>query len=89
MSKLTRAAKVYRGIANKALPAKFWEKNEFGVCGGVEAAFMSTTIMRDVAMGYAGEGSAGVVFEIQTGRCVGHSHTVPRTRPFHAPPSRR
>ena len=67
MSKLTRAAKVYRGIANKALPAKFWEKNEFGVCGGVEAAFMSTTTMRDVAMGYAGEGSAGVVFEIQMG----------------------
>ena len=23
------------------------------------------------------------------GWCVGHSHTVPRTRPFHAPPSRR
>ena len=67
MSKLTRAATVYRGIANKALPAKFWEKNEFGVCGGVEAAFMSTTTMRDVAMGYAGEGSAGVVFEIQMG----------------------
>jgi len=67
MSKLTRAAKVYRGIADKALPAKFWEKNEFGVCGGVEAAFMSTTTMRDVAMGYAGEGSAGVVFEIQMG----------------------
>lgn len=90
MSKLTRAAKVYRGIANKALPAKFWEKNEFGVCGGVEAAFMSTTTMRDVAMGYAGEGSAGVVFEIQMGMVRRPlTHRVPRTRPFHAPPSRR
>ena len=90
MSKLTRAAKVYRGIADKALPAEFWEKNEFGVCGGVEAAFMSTTTTRDVAMGYAGEGSAGVVFEIQMGMVRGPlTHRSPHPAVSRTRPSRR
>ena len=60
--KLTRCSKVYRGMSGMALPPEFWRKNEFGVRGGVENAFMSTTISRDVAMGYAsGSGRAGLV----------------------------
>ena len=32
-----------------ALPAEFWVANQFGVRGGVENAFMSTTLERSVA----------------------------------------
>ena len=40
LGKLTKATKVYRGISGMALPAEFWEANQFGVRGGVENAFM-------------------------------------------------
>ena len=68
-AKLTAASKIYRGIAGMALPPVFWTANEFGVRGGVERAFLSTTTDRSVAMGYAaGEGANyGLVFEIQQG----------------------
>ena len=46
ISKLTKATKVYRGISGMALPKEFWKPNEFGVRGGVESAFMSTTLER-------------------------------------------
>lgn len=36
------------------------------MCGGVEAAFMSATTDRDVALHYSGEGS-GIVLEIDQG----------------------
>ena len=51
------------------LPDEFWEANKYGVKGGVEAAFMSTTLEVDVAMGYAaGDGSKmGIVLEIRQG----------------------
>ena len=52
-----------------ALPAAFWEPNEFHVRGGVENAFMSTTLDRVVAMGYASGGGdrMGIVIEVQQG----------------------
>ena len=52
-----------------ALPAEFWEANKYGVRGGVESAFMSTTLNRMVAMGYAaGDASRmGIVIEVQQG----------------------
>ena len=46
-SKLTFATKVYRGISDMALPAEFWVPNRFGVRGGVENGFLSTTTVRD------------------------------------------
>jgi len=69
LGKLTKATKVYRGIAGMALPAEFWTPNEVGVRGGVENAFMSTTLERDVALGYAqGDGiRMGIVLEAQQG----------------------
>ena len=69
LGKLTKATKVYRGIAGKALPDDFWKPNEHDVRGGVEPAFMSTTLNKEVAMDYAaGDGSAmGVVIETQQG----------------------
>ena len=61
---------VYRGISGMALPASFWEPNEYRVRGGVENAFMSTTLDRTVAMGYASSGGGnhmGIVIEVQQG----------------------
>jgi hypothetical protein len=66
MSKLTKATRVYRGVSDKSLSDFFWTVNEFGVSGGIEAAFMSTTRNRDVAMGYA-KGKTGLLFEMQMG----------------------
>ena len=43
LGKLQPARKVYRGLKGGVLPAEFWEENQFGVRGGVERAFMSTT----------------------------------------------
>ena len=61
---------VYRGISDKALPKEFWDANDFGVRGGVENAFMSTTLDRNVAMGYASgdETKMGIVIEVQQGQ---------------------
>ena len=69
LGKLTIATKVYRGLSGFVLPEQFWEANEFGVKGGIEGAFMSTTTDRAVAMSYAAGsgGRAGFVFEIQQG----------------------
>ena len=35
-SKLTKAARVYRGVGNGLLPQAFWEPNAEGARGGVE-----------------------------------------------------
>ena len=51
------------------LPDEFWTANEFGMKAGVENGFMSTTLDRGVAMGYAkGDGSRmGIVIEARQG----------------------
>ena len=67
LGKLTRATKVYRGIAGKKLPPEFWVPNAYGVRGGVEQAFMSTTTEKAVAMGYASGSTIGIVLEVQQG----------------------
>ena len=69
LSKLTVATKVYRGVHKLVLPEQFWQPNEYGVKGGIEPAFMSTTTNRNVAMSYAVMSGDGVafVFEIQQG----------------------
>ena len=67
LSKLTYAGKIYRGISGRFLPQQFLIPNEFGVKGGIEGAFMSTTTNREVAMAYASNSSVGFVFEIMQG----------------------
>jgi len=69
LGKLTKARKVYRGVAGMALPVQFWQANAFDVKGGVEPAFMSTTLEQSVAMGYAaGDGSRmGLVIQVRQG----------------------
>ena len=85
LGKLTMATKVYRGVSGMKLPDKFWQANEFGVRGGVENGFMSTTLDRGVAMGYAkGDGSRpGIVIEAKQGmvnRCLLYTSPSPRDR---------
>jgi len=67
MGKLTKATKVYRGISGKSLPADFWKANKFNVRGGVENAFMSTTLDRSVALHYASGSGMGILIEVQQG----------------------
>ena len=52
-SKLMKACRVYRGSTRGALPASFFEKDEFGLSGGVELGFSSTTVERAQAEHYA------------------------------------
>ena len=54
LSRIHCITKVYRGIKNGILPASFLEPNKYGVRGGVEYGFMSTTTDRLVAFSYAG-----------------------------------
>jgi len=66
ISRTTTACKVYRGVKGK-LPKQFFETNVFGVRGGIEKGFMSTSEDRDVAVSYMGASGTRVLFEIQMG----------------------
>ena len=66
LSKLTYVTAVYRGVSGRVLPEEFWRVNAFGVKGGIESAFMSTTTNYDVAKAYAA-GGASTILEIQQG----------------------
>ena len=81
LSKLTVATKVFRGISGKALPESFLKENDFGVKGGIEGAFMSTTLDRNVAMQYASTKGLGIVFEIRQVRSTSLSMVVSCSTP--------
>ena len=49
LSKLTVAKPVYRGVSGGRLPKSCLEPNQFGITGGVESGFTSTTIDRSIA----------------------------------------
>ena len=66
LSKLTKAASVYRGFTGATLPATFFEPNEENVCGGIEYGFSSTTTAEEQAHHYAA-GKASTVFEMRMG----------------------
>ncbi|KAL1496498.1 hypothetical protein AB1Y20_016452 [Prymnesium parvum] len=53
LSKLTLATRVYRGVCGGRLPEALRVPNAFGVRGGVDLAFLSTTTDRAVAVHYA------------------------------------
>jgi hypothetical protein len=68
LSKLTVASTVYRGVHDFTLPDKFWTPNRYNVRGGIDGAFMSTTLDRETAINYAQSGkTAPIIFEIQQG----------------------
>ena len=54
LSRTQAAFTVYRGTAGGRLPNQFLKPNADNIRGGVELAFMSTTLNRDIAMEYAG-----------------------------------
>jgi hypothetical protein len=66
LSKLQVACPVYRGSTRAVLPPQFWEKDGYGLSGGVEFGFTSTTIERSQAVHYA-QGQASLVFESAMG----------------------
>ena len=66
LGKLTKAGTVYRGLSGGTLPEEFWQANDYGVCGGCEYAFMSTTLDKDVAFSYAGS-KVATILEIRMG----------------------
>ena len=53
LSKLAVASKVYRGLQGAALPDRFFEPDEHGVCGGIEYGFTSTSHCKAEALAYA------------------------------------
>jgi len=74
LSKLTKAAKVYRGVSGGILPDVCRTPNSYGVRGGVEGGFMSTTTDKATALFYASggadrskRGGPALVFETQMG----------------------
>ena len=68
LSKLTKAETVYRGVHDFTLPDKFWTPNRYNVRGGIDGAFMSTTLDRMTAISVAQSGkTAPIIFEIQQG----------------------
>ena len=67
LSKLTKAEVVYRGVAGRVLPPNFWRPNKFNVRGGIDPAFMSTTLDETVAKSYAASDKGSIVFAIQQG----------------------
>ena len=66
LSKITRISRVYRAPGG-LLPNEFWHETPLGVIGGVEFAFMSATLERDVALQYAARSRARVLFELKPG----------------------
>ena len=42
LSKLQEACPVYRGSTRAVLPKQFWEKDDYGLSGGIEFGFTST-----------------------------------------------
>ena len=67
LGRITPASKVYRAPGG-ALPASFWRRDpESGVQGGLELAFMSTTVDKEEAMIYARRAPGMILFEIQQG----------------------
>jgi hypothetical protein len=66
-SKLTKANIVYRGITGGRLPRQFWKHDLKGRRGGVEFAFLSTTVDKNVAMQYAKTRGNSMILQIETG----------------------
>ena len=63
LGRIQKAQPLYRAPGG-VLPESFWRFNEFNARGGIEFAFLSATAERDVALEYAAQSPAGVLFEI-------------------------
>ena len=66
----TTAGVVWRGLSGLALPPEFFEPDEQGFAGGVDASFMSTTLDDSVARKFSGvdQGRLGTIFKLLLGK---------------------
>ena len=73
LSKLAVATKVYRGLKGASLPPNFFRPNKYGICGGVELGFTSTSRNKAEALAYATSAAKGkavscpTIFEMDQG----------------------
>ena len=73
LSKLAVATKVYRGLKGASLPPNFFKPNKYGICGGVEFGFTSTSRNKAEALAYATMAAHGkaascpTIFEMDQG----------------------
>ena len=66
LSRVTKCDRVYRAPGG-VLPKYFWDDDEFGVKGGIEMGFMSTSRSKHAAMDYAKFSGVKLIFEINQG----------------------
>jgi hypothetical protein len=59
--------KVYRGVSGMRMPLRFFKANANGWRSLTEAALMSTTLKRQVALQYSKGGKKPIILEIQVG----------------------
>ena len=72
IAKMPEGGAVFRGLSGLALPPEFFELDEQGCAGGVEASFMSTTLSEEVARKYSGvnEGREATIFRLQLAKIL-------------------
>ena len=70
VAKMPEGGAVFRGLSGLALPPEFFEEDEQGFAGGVEASLMSTTTNEEVARRYSGarEGRLATIFKLTLGK---------------------
>ena len=70
IAEMPEGGAVYRGLSGLALPPELFALDEQGFAGGVEAAFMSTTVKEEVARKYSGvhEGRKATIFKLLLGK---------------------
>ena len=70
IAEMPEGGAVYRGLSGLALPPELFALDEQGFAGGVEAAFMSTTVKEEVARKYSGvhEGREATIFKLLLGK---------------------
>ena len=84
LGKIMMADRLYRAPGG-VLPQCFWEKDEFGVLGGIEPAFMSATTSKEEAMNYARRSKARVILEVQNAARPLALPTLPHPSPSQQP----
>ena len=71
LGKLQKPSVVYRGVSGGVLPSSFFTPDEYGVMGGVETSFMSTSLDRRIAEKFANRSTdkhkCAMLFHIQMG----------------------
>lgn len=64
---LPASRKVYRGLKGGEFPPAFLLNDLHGCRGGVEFGFMSTSLDKEMAASYAGDGSLPIILEMDVG----------------------